>query len=116
PRQSLHHQQKAGPDSQSDRVGGYELLLFGDIAGSPVSSVFGAGANRLFRRFAGSGVNVIVMLRPVIFGSISTCDIVERSSRTFSISCMPNSWCAISRPRNCNCTRTLFPRSRNSSP
>src|SRR5215813_8087652 len=52
------------------------------------SAVFGGGAvNRLLRRFAGSGAKVMVIFRPVIFGSISTCDIPERSSRTFSTSC-----------------------------
>src|SRR5437016_1531079 len=52
---------------------------------------------------------------PLVFGNVVS-EFSERSSRTFSIKCSPSSWCAISRPRNCNCTRTLFPRSRNSSP
>jgi hypothetical protein len=66
----------------------YDLLPFCD---SIFGSAFGGGANRLLRLFAGNGVKVMVTLRPVIFGSISTCDIPERSSRTFSMSCMPNS-------------------------
>ena len=45
----------------------------------------------LASRFAGKGESVIVTFRPVIFGSISTCAIPARSSRTFSINCMPNS-------------------------
>src|SRR5437667_11309571 len=51
---------------------------------STVSVSLGGGANRLLRRFAGSGESVMVTLRPVIFGSISTCDMPDRSSRTFS--------------------------------
>ena len=56
-----------------------------------VSAVFAGVLNRRFRRFAGKGESVMVTFRPVIFGSISTCDMPERSSRTFSINCMPNS-------------------------
>ena len=39
-----------------------------------------------------AGDNVMVTFRPVIFGSISTCDMPERSSLTFCINCIPNSW------------------------
>jgi hypothetical protein len=46
--------------------------LFGETAGSPSSAVSGDEVNRRFRRFAGNGESVIVTLRPVIFGSIST--------------------------------------------
>src|SRR3989440_6752839 len=67
-------------------------IPLGEIAGSCSSVAFDGGAvNRLFRRFAGRGARVMVILRPVIFGSISTCDIPERSSRTLCTSCIPNS-------------------------
>ena len=57
----------------------------GETTASWFSAGFSGAVNRLFRRLAGRGDSVIVTLRPAIFGSISTCDIPARSSRTFSI-------------------------------
>src|SRR5262249_13805797 len=48
------------------------------------SAVFGGGAvNRLLRRFARSGAQVMGIFLPVIFGSIFTRDNPQRTSRTF---------------------------------
>jgi tetratricopeptide (TPR) repeat protein len=55
-----------------------------NAAGSSLSSSVLGSVNFRFRRFAGNGARVMVMLRPAIFWSVSTCDMLERSSRTFS--------------------------------
>src|SRR4030095_7371561 len=69
---------------------------------SSLSSTGFDTVNFRFRRFAGKGASVMVILRPAISCSVSTCDMLERSSRTFSTRRVPSSWCAISRPRNCS--------------
>ncbi len=54
-----------------------------------------------------SATSTITSWRPSIFGNCSTTPCSRRSSRTRSSSRMPNSWCAISRPRNRNVTLRL---------
>src|SRR2546430_1820390 len=89
---TAHLQRPACPrESVEARGMAHDYVSVAEGMPSGSSSVFSGDANRLFRRLAGRGARVMVMLRPVIFGSISTCDMPERSSRTFSTSCIPNS-------------------------
>ena len=52
---------------------------------------------------------------PSCMGALSTCATSETSFLSLSIRRCPNSWCAISRPRNTTVTFTLSPRFRNFS-
>src|SRR2546430_1052250 len=88
PQNSRLYEQRA---AAAMKIQDYEKALAGAPGCSVSSGALGTAVNFRLRRFAGRGASVIVMLRPVILGSISTCDMPERSSRTFSTSCIPNS-------------------------
>ena len=62
-----------------------------------------------FRMCSGRGESIIVMFRPALRGSMSTCAMVARSSFTFSMRSHSDLLVAICRPRNINCTRSLSP-------
>src|SRR5262249_32147026 len=59
------------------------------------------------------GARIITIWRPSSFGHCSTVPTSLRSASTRLSSCMPSSWCAISRPRKRSVTFVLSPSIRN---